>query len=89
MSPSVLKKLTKNSIYGIDVAKKPRELLHGIEMGKKKVPKITNRRKQNCWFMALRLKARNLSTVETAIFLSVKMNCRIKIVGFKGRDAVV
>ena len=37
--------MTKNSIYGIDVAQKNRELLHGIVMGKKKVPKDKKQKK--------------------------------------------
>ena len=44
-----------------------------LKWEKRKSQKTRNRRKQNCWFMALRLKVRKRSTVETAIFLSVKM----------------
>ena len=39
----------------------------------KKIPKEKKQRKQNSWFMVLRLKAKKLLTVVAPIFSSVKM----------------
>lgn len=40
-------KINKTSIYGIDVVRKNRKLLHGIEKGKKKVPEDKKQKKAN------------------------------------------
>ena len=41
----MLRKLTKNSLYGIDVVRQNRKLLPEIEKGKKKAPKEKKQKK--------------------------------------------
>ena len=56
--------------------------------GIKKFPKEKKQRKQNSWFMVLRLKAKKLLTVVAPIFLSVKMG-QLHYHGQKGKSQKV
>lgn len=72
--PSLLKKLTKHRFMELTLFEKTGNCYMELKREKRKFQKIRSRRKQTCWFMVLRIKARKLSIVETATFLSVKMD---------------